>query len=289
MVPDINLDRVSLNQDNINPIINMSFCTSYPTLNTMLGPESERFTTTLLGYDEHISNACVSYPFNPMETWQYPALEDIPLDQMLSAMPCFTEDVGSYFETSAPAPFSMPALSPDTGSITTATTPSETSQVNLELSPKASSKTALPNSEMSPRASFHNSTIILNPSPVQSSKDTPPKRPRGRPRKYLADGTSAEPKNDSLDRYRAKNRRASAKCRERENTQTASLQKTVAEQSYRNAELKRSVAQLREELYDLEMSALRHVDCDYRRIQQYNEWKARDVANAWDLESKDDA
>lgn len=131
MVPDINLDKVSMNQDNSNPIINMSLCTSYPTLNTMLEPESERFTMTLLGHDEHISNACVSYPFNPMETWQYPALEDIPLDQMLSAMPCFTEDVGSYFGTMAPAPFSMPALSPDTGSFTTATTPSEASQVNL--------------------------------------------------------------------------------------------------------------------------------------------------------------
>lgn len=98
--------------------------TSYPTLNTMLEPESERFTMTLLGYDEHISNAYVSYPFNPMETWQYLALEDIPLDQMLSAMPCFTEDVGSYFGTIAPAPLSMLALSPDTGSFTTATTPS---------------------------------------------------------------------------------------------------------------------------------------------------------------------
>ncbi|THV71461.1 hypothetical protein D6D28_04408 [Aureobasidium pullulans] len=207
-----------------------------------------------------------------METWQYPALEDIPLDQMLSAMPCFTED--PYHRILAPSQLRPPL---------------QTSQVDLELSPKATSNPTLPISEMSPRASFDNSTIILNPSPVQSSKDTPPKRPRGRPRKYLADGTSAEPKNDSLDRYRAKNRRASAKCREREKTQTASLQKTVAEQSYRNAELKRSVAQLREELYELKMSALRHVDCDCRRIQQYNEWKARDVANAWDLESKDDA
>lgn len=121
--------------------------------------------------------------------------------------------------------------------------------------------------------------------PLGSSAQVVKTRPRGRPRKDFSKKEAASPPSDSLTRYRAKNRRASARCREKERAQAAALERVFQEQLERNADLKQKQADLREELCGLQMQALHHENCGCGRVQSYNEQRAQDVANAWNLKT----
>jgi hypothetical protein len=122
-------------------------------------------------------------------------------------------------------------------------------------------------------------------SPIGSSEQVVGTRPRGRPRKDFSKKDAPSPSSDSLTKYRAKNRRASARCREKERVQAAALEKNFLEQLERNADLKQKQADLREELFDLQMQALHHKNCDCGCVQSYNEQRAQDVASAWNLKT----
>ena len=111
-------------------------------------------------------------------------------------------------------------------------------------------------------------------------------RPRGRPRKDLSTKQTTPPPSDSLTKYRAKNRRASARCREKERAQAAALEKICQEQLERNATLKQKEVDLREELFGLQMQALHHGNCECGDVQSYNGRRAQDVAKAWNLDCR---
>ncbi|KEQ58579.1 uncharacterized protein M437DRAFT_69920 [Aureobasidium melanogenum CBS 110374] len=108
-------------------------------------------------------------------------------------------------------------------------------------------------------------------------------RTRGRPRKDLSKKETTQPPSDNINKYRAKNRRASARCREKERSQAAALEEAFQEQNRRNIALKQTTAALREELFCLQMQALQHGDCCCNDVQGYNQRRAQDIAVAWDL------
>jgi hypothetical protein len=108
-------------------------------------------------------------------------------------------------------------------------------------------------------------------------------RPRGRPRKDTTKQEQLPASSDSLKKYQAKNRRASARCREKERAQVETLELDFKEQMERNLALKRNETALREELFRLQIQALHHGTCGCRDVQGYNKRRARDVAIAWNL------
>ncbi|CAD0094287.1 unnamed protein product [Aureobasidium mustum] len=108
-------------------------------------------------------------------------------------------------------------------------------------------------------------------------------QPRGRPRKDLSKKPTTSPPSDSIDKYRAKNRRASARCREKERNQAAALEEAFQEQTKRNLALKQATTDLREELFYLQMQALQHGNCGCEDVQRYNQHRAQSIAEAWEL------
>jgi hypothetical protein len=110
-------------------------------------------------------------------------------------------------------------------------------------------------------------------------------RPRGRPRKDTTKQEQVTASSDSLKKYQAKNRRASARCREKERAQAETLELDFKEQMERNLVLKRKETALREELFSLQIQALHHDACGCRDMQGYNKRRAQDVAIAWNLGS----
>jgi len=108
-------------------------------------------------------------------------------------------------------------------------------------------------------------------------------RPRGRPRKDWSKKEAPAPPTDSLTKYRAKNRKASARCREKERAQAVALEKVHQEQTERNVGLKQKETELREELFGLQMQALHHEYCECKDVQSYNKRRAQEIADSWDL------
>ncbi|KAG9605547.1 hypothetical protein KCU77_g892, partial [Aureobasidium melanogenum] len=178
-----------------------------------------------------------------------------------------TDHLGALSSTFLPSPDSIPSLLPDRLPLTQPTSASLESwnnqaicQTTLLRSPEVNAETTLEK-------------------PRQVTKT----RPRGRPRKDLSRKETTPPPSDNVDRYRAKNRRASARCREKERSQAAALEDAFQEQNKRNLELKQTTAALREELYDLQMQALQHGGCCCEDVQGYNQRRAQSIAVAWDL------
>lgn len=131
-------------------------------------------------------------------------------------------------------------------------------------------------------------TLLRNPeikaeTTSEQSRQVTGTRPRGRPRKDLSRKEATPPPSVNADKYRAKNRRASARCREKERSQAAALEEAFQEQTKRNLALKQTTAALREELFGLQMQALQHGSCCCEDIQGYNQRRAQDIAVAWDL------
>ncbi|KAG9514280.1 hypothetical protein KCV07_g8196, partial [Aureobasidium melanogenum] len=93
--------------------------------------------------------------------------------------------------------------------------------------------------------------------------------------------------HDRLNKHRAVNRKTAAKARKRAKVDTAAWEKSFAEESARNPILKRTIVSLHEELYNLQMQALGHVDCNCAEIQAYNRKRARKISQCWELGQSD--
>ncbi|KAG9570412.1 hypothetical protein KCU71_g1385, partial [Aureobasidium melanogenum] len=93
--------------------------------------------------------------------------------------------------------------------------------------------------------------------------------------------------HDRLNKHRAVNRKTAAKARQRAKVDTAAWEKSFAEESARNPILKRTIVSLHEELYNLQMQALGHVDCNCAEIQAYNRKRARKISQCWELGQSD--
>lgn len=107
--------------------------------------------------------------------------------------------------------------------------------------------------------------------------------------------TDIDTKHDEMDteehvrlhKHRAVNRKTAAKARQRAKVDTAAWEKSFQEESARNPILKRTIVSLHEELYNLQMQALGHVDCKCAEIQAYNRKRARKISQCWELGQSD--
>lgn len=100
---------------------------------------------------------------------------------------------------------------------------------------------------------------------------------------YNKDDSTDSDQHQRLVKHRAVNRRTAAKARQRDKVQTAALEKSFEDAAARNPALKRTIVSLHEELYNLQMEALQHVNCNCSEIQQYNRKRARKIFQCWDL------
>lgn len=88
---------------------------------------------------------------------------------------------------------------------------------------------------------------------------------------------------DRIIKHRAVNRKTAAKARQRAKEDIAAWEKYFEEESARNTVLRRTVVSLHEELYNLQMQALVHVDCHCAEIQAYNRKRAHKFSQCWEL------
>lgn len=206
--------------------------------------------TSTLGYNDSIDTAL---PFLLTSMDNFPSIETA-----FSSMH-HTGELGTVLNTFPPSPDSIPESLPDPLS---STQPCSTSP-----------------SPWTKRDTLQTTNSIIS----QENRQVSDVRTRGRPRKDLSKKETTQPSSDKTDRYRAKNRKASARCREKERSQAAALEEAFQEQNRRNIALKQTTAALREELFGLQMQALQHGFCCCSDVQGYNQRRAQDIAVAWDL------
>ncbi|KEQ68161.1 hypothetical protein M436DRAFT_68412 [Aureobasidium namibiae CBS 147.97] len=223
--------------------------------------------SALLYPEEDLAMACISYCNDPLPLWNLSTADDCLRDEALPTLLPLTGMIEAFPATLEPTLSSVSSLS------SVSTLPASSASTNL-------SKV----NESTEASTLHNKSKYSLNSTTLGSEQTIKTRPRGRPRKDWSKKQATPPPTDRLTKYRAKNRRASARCREKERAQADELERAFQEQLQRNAALKQRAADLREELFDLQLQALHHTDCKCSDVQSYNERRAQDVANAWNLD-----
>lgn len=207
---------------------------------------------------------------SPMLSWTFPST-DIFCDDGLLSGPTRTPNLfGAVSNANLPSFNSSHSLSPDSMPTTSSSSISHQSWISAEKDTTEHNAMTIPTT---------NAPSV--PHPVTNT------RPRGRPRKDLSKKETTPQPSNTMDKYRAKNRRASARCREKERHQAAELEKSFKEQTQRNLALKQTMTTLREELFCLQMQALQHDHCFCKDVQGYNQRRAQEIAVAWDLPGLD--
>lgn len=228
---------------------------------------NQAFTTSLY-HEAQTSMTYVSHPDYSSSLWDFPSVDDCFRNEALPASVCPLDTAGAFAATLVPVPDSIPSLSPNS------TLPASSSFTSLS---QVNGTTKAP--ELYNKSNFNVDAAFLEPEQVVRT------RPRGRPRKDLSKKQTTLPPSDSLMKYRAKNRRASARCREKEKAQAAALDEVFQKQLQRNLALKQREADLREELFSLQMQALHHGSCECEEVKCYNRQRAQEIAIAWHLKS----